>query len=162
MNKAITIHHYDDEPQSVSSLRDNLLYKLMLDHPSWIRDEEVPPDNAHPFTIKIHRPEALVRINYFIYNTAVEFLTKAHLAETDIAILDVVERGKDGAPLFKGADCANKAREILPVDRIFFLSAYVQSLPEDLRRLIPREQFKVKPFNVNSFTIELLSKMGLN
>ncbi len=160
----VTIHHFDDEPNNVSALRDNLLYQVLARKPDWIRPEEIPEDDGfdQPFVVNIHHPTHPVKVTYRFYVSSDDFCAKADLKKEDIALIDAYERKSDGPADLTSKRCAEKAKDKLSLDRIFLLSAYCKEIPVELKDLILVDRFIVKPFNVNTMTDRLLAMMGIH
>lgn len=166
----ITIHHYDDEPHNISSLRDNLLYLIMNIQPEWIHPDEIPSedDESESFFLIIHRPEKpKLRIEYCIYPDAATFCDKAGtagIASNDIVLLDAIERGKNGEPVEGVRKCLEMAKSKVPRDHLFLVSAFVSELKPELKQQFLKECIIRKPFDVNEMAkkLLLLAEVDLN
>lgn len=157
------IHHYDDEPHNISSLRDNLLFLVMRTCPDAIDLDEVPDDDeeTQPLKIVLHLAGGVRCLEYRIYPSSEEFCNKAEVSPSDIVLLDAFERGPQGEPVAGVKQCLDRVFAKVPKERVFLVSAFTSELDKEIKTRILPDNIIRKPFDVNEVAQRLLKVLGI-
>jgi hypothetical protein len=162
----LTIHHFDDEPENISSLRDNLFHILLSIEPDWVSLSEciISDDDTAPYTFTVTPPnQDAIEITYRIYADSESFCEDASLNANDIVLLDAIERGPAGEPNEGVRRCICKAVEAgIDPSRFFLMSAFVDGLPADIKESFLSECIIKKPFNLNNVAKGILRLCGVD
>lgn len=157
-----TIHHYDDEPHVIESLRENLLFLGMRVRPEWTWDSE-EDGTRDSVRIRIGRPNLKEFVlEYRIYSNVKEFCHHVTVAPKDVVLLDAVQRGADGKPEMVAERCLAAINGRVEKERLFLVSAVLAELPEKLKSRFGAEQIIRKPFDVNDVARRILQLFNLN
>jgi hypothetical protein len=164
------IHHFEDEPYTMSWVPEAVLNSYWTEHPDWIQDDAsycVEPDGRSVRFVLHPKPGEPVAIEYRVYATKEEFAADFdRLARTgDVLLLDVMTIDPNGRINPSGLDLLEKARLKLSLESIYFVTGYPRELFSNssqaaLRRL-PQGHILAKPVDAGALVHELVKKMDI-
>jgi hypothetical protein len=168
MSKIVTIHHFDDEPDTVDWIPDSLFNYYRLTHPSWtaLSNFKSPEDEAAEqvsWSFSLSSPQPVI-VKYHIYRRPKVFNENFRPESEDIAFLDVITEMDDGTLEPTGLDFYELACKKLSPERVYILSGFPGTIREKLHRL-PIDHLIIKPpdaSDIISILVERLSySLGL-
>jgi hypothetical protein len=116
-----TIHHYEDEPEMLRWVPGVLLNRYWSRFPQWIADEGRYKD--HPdgrTTFELHVNGSVHEIEYRIYKDLSEFNRDFHGKHSDVALIDVMDKGNQ--PL--GLQVYQTVIGVLDKSSVFLLTSF--------------------------------------
>jgi hypothetical protein len=154
----ICILHYDDEIESVSHIAQSLLNIYLLESPNWVSDIiNNINDEGVSFTL-MPNPGIKYSISYRLYSKVDECENSiGNLSVQDIAVFDLM-KDSNGCIETVGINLYEKVKTKLPIDRIFILSGFVNTMKSDPGHSIPESQLMLKPISSKEAARKIISR----
>ena len=153
----ITIHHFEDEPESVRWILGTLLNTLWLKHPDGDFGDgaiHVSPDRKeHSFVFRRAQDSSSIQVRHLSYERLEVFQQQfpEEVKPHDLVLLDLMSISPEGHPVVHGVDSYMVAVKRILQNRILFLTSYASDIPDDIREHLEPKQIWHKPVNLTAF-----------